>query len=103
MDMIFRQKAKIDWALIKKQRREQSAANNKKENRGRREHTYKVGDLVLIVEKPYERTRKGKLSSPTEGPYEIIRVYANGNVRTQRGNYDEDISIRRLRPYYKKD
>ncbi|KAL7475178.1 hypothetical protein ACHAW6_001105, partial [Cyclotella cf. meneghiniana] len=79
MDMIFRQKAKIDWALIKKQRREQSAANNRKENRGRREHTYKVGDLVLIVEKPYERTRKGKLSSPTEGPYEIIQVYANGN------------------------
>ncbi|KAL7474511.1 hypothetical protein ACHAW6_000485, partial [Cyclotella cf. meneghiniana] len=78
MDMIFRQKAKIDWALIKKQRHERSEANNKKENHGRCEHTYKVGDLLLIVEKPYERMRKGKLSSPTEGPYKILQVYVNG-------------------------
>ena len=56
--------------------------------------------MVLIVEKSYERAKKSKLSSPTEGPYEVIRVYTNGNVRIRRGNYDEDINICRLRPYY---
>ncbi|KAL7482706.1 hypothetical protein ACHAW6_008362 [Cyclotella cf. meneghiniana] len=30
VDMIFRQKIKIDWALLKKQRRDQALANNKK-------------------------------------------------------------------------
>ena len=75
-------------------------ANNKKENRTRRTHTYQVGDLVLIVDNAYERARTGKLSSPTEGPYQILAVYDNGNVRIRCGNFDEDISIRRLRPYY---
>jgi hypothetical protein len=101
--MIFRQAVKIDWQLLKEQRRKQSAANNKKENRTRLQHEYKVGDLVLIVEKTYERQKQPKLSSPTQGPYEIIRIYDNGNVRIRRGNFDEDISIRRLRPYYKSD
>jgi hypothetical protein len=100
MDMIFRQQAKIDWQLLKRQRRLQAIANNKKENKNRKAHEYKTGDLVLIVQKPYERKRKAKLSSPTEGPFPILQVHSNGNVRIQRGNFQEDISIRRLRPYY---
>ena len=86
-----------------KDRLVKNIANNKKENRIRCTHTYQVGDLVLIVEKGYERARTGKLSSPTEGPYQILAVYDNGNVRIRRGNYDEDISIRRLCPYYNRD
>ena len=75
-------------------------ANNKKENKNRIQHNFKVGDLVLIVDRSYEQAKKSKLSSPTQGPYEIIKVYANGNVRIQRGNYNEDISIHCLHPYY---
>ena len=33
MDMIFRQQAKIDWQLLKRQRRVQAITNNKKENK----------------------------------------------------------------------
>ncbi|KAL7480695.1 hypothetical protein ACHAW6_006360, partial [Cyclotella cf. meneghiniana] len=68
VDVIFFQKVKIDWALLKKQHQDQALANNSKENRTRRTHTYQVGDLILIVDKAYERARTGKLSSPTEGP-----------------------------------
>jgi hypothetical protein len=100
MDMIFRQQVKIDWQLLKLQRRRQAIANNKKENQTRIPHDYKVGDKVLIVQKKYERKTKAKLSSPTEGPFTITRVYTNGNVRITRDAYEEDISIRRLRPYY---
>ncbi len=79
MEMIFRQKVKIDWQLLKEQCH-QAIANNAKENKTRIQHEYKVGDLVLIVEKSYERAKKAKLSSPAEGPYKILRVYTNGNV-----------------------
>ena len=103
MDMVMRQPINVDWNKLKQQRTQQAIANNTKENKNRLEHEYKVGDLVLIVEKPYERAKKSKLSSPTEGPYEIIKVYNNGNVRIRRGNYDEDMSIRRLRPYYSRN
>ena len=64
---------------------------------------YQVSDLVLIVDKAYERAWTGKLSSPTEGPYQILAVYDNGNVHIRRGNFNEDISIHRLRPYYNRD
>ena len=40
VDMIFRQKVKIDWALLKKQHQDQVLANNSKENRTRRTHTH---------------------------------------------------------------
>ena len=103
MDMIFRQQVKIDWQLLKRQCRTQAIANNKKENKSRLHHDYKVGDLVLIVQQSYERKRKAKLSTITEGPFTIIRTYTNGNVRIQRGNYEEDISIRRIRPYHPRD
>ena len=54
MDMIFRQHVKIDWQLLKSQRRTQAIANNTKENKKRIQHDYKVDDLVLIVNKSYE-------------------------------------------------
>ena len=87
MDMIFRQQADIDWQLLKLQCHAQAIENNKKENKNRVPHDYKVGDLVLIVQKPYERKRKAKINTPTEGPFPIIRTYSNGNARIQRGHY----------------
>ena len=53
--MIFRQKIIVDWEELKQLRKEQHIANNIKENRHRREHQYKTGDLVLIIMKSYER------------------------------------------------
>ncbi len=100
MDMIFRQHMKIDWQMLKMQRRRQAIANKHKENQTRIPHTYNIGDKVLIVQKKYERQKKAKLSSPTEGPFTIVHIYTNGNVRINRGTYEEDISIRQLRPYY---
>ena len=69
MDMIMRLKCSVNWQLLKEKRRHQRIANNAKENKNRLVHQYNVGDLVLIVDKSYERAKKAKLSSPTEGPY----------------------------------
>ena len=101
--MLFRQKIAIDWEALKRRRRQQAIQNNEKENKNRIEHKYKVNDLVLIVAKKYEWAKGPKISGDvTEGPYKILRLYSNGNVRIRRGTYDEDISIRRLRPYTKR-
>ncbi|KAL7465162.1 hypothetical protein ACHAXS_005488 [Conticribra weissflogii] len=100
-DMIFRQQIIVDWEKMKQQRLQQAAANNDKENKKRVEHTYSVNDLVLIVTPSSERNKQRKLSSPTEGPYRITKVYANGTVRILRGHFEETTSIRRLRPYHK--
>ena len=45
----------------------QAIANNEKENKTWIHHGYKVGDLVLTVEKSYEHAKKPKLSSSTHG------------------------------------
>ena len=98
--MLFRQRLTLDWEEIKNIRLKQAKANNKKENKKRRDHKYKVGDLVLIVMKDYKRKKAPKISSPTNGPHKIVKIYPNnGNVRIQNGNFEEVISIRRLKPY----
>ena len=78
----------------------QANLNNAEENKNRKNHEYKVSNLVLIAKPKYKRSKKAKLSSLMEGPFEIIWLYANGNVYIMRRNYDKDISIHRLRPYH---
>lgn len=104
-DMIFRQKIIVDWELLKAQRNKQAVQNNAKENKKRLEHEYKVGQLVLIVYKPYERRNNPKISPTTyaSGPYRILEIYGNGNVKLQRDNYTDIINIRRLTPYYARE
>ena len=102
--MIFQQECVGNWMLLKKQHKSQAVANNKKDNKTRREHTYEVNDLVLSVQNPYERTKQPKkISASTEEPCKILKFYTNGNVCIRRGRYDKEISIRRLRPYFKRD
>ncbi len=73
-----------------------------KENKKRLGHICKVDNLILIVKKPYELAKAGKISSPTysEGPYRILKLYENGTVKIQRGSFTDILSIRRIMPYY---
>ena len=101
MDMVFRQKIIVDWEKVKKPRQKQHIANNIKENRLRREHKYKEGDLALIIMKSHEINKKSKISKLAEGPYKVLKVFKNGTLRIMRGEFGETIHMRRLRPYYK--
>ena len=104
-EMLFRTKTAVDWELLKRQRRELSKANNAKENKNRLNHDYKVGDKVMLLVQKYEYATRGKMTSPTDGVYTITKVHKDANgkpsgiVRIQRGNYEEDMSIRRLQPF----
>eukprot|EP00957_Ditylum_brightwellii_P123132 9388161-Ditylum_brightwellii.AAC.3 len=73
--------------------------NNIKETKSRIEHIYKVGNKVLIVKLRDQISTDPKLSKPTESPYTINRVHRNGTVTIDRGQYEERIHIRRLKPY----
>jgi hypothetical protein len=100
--MIFRQKILINWVALKQVRQLQAVANNAKENKKRLGHIYKVDNLVLIIKKPYELAKAGKISLPTysKGPYKILKLYKNGRVKIQRGSFTDILPIRRIMPYY---
>ncbi len=103
--MIFRQKILIDWVALKQVHQLQAVANNAKENKTRLGHIYKVDDLILIVTKPYELAKAGKITSPTysKGPYRNLKLYKNGTVKIQCGSFTDILSIRRIMPYYTKN
>ena len=100
-DMIMQNRITADWERIKEKRMRAAVKSNARENSTRVAHTYEIGQLVLIVRNDKDVTRK--LRQPTEGPYEILRVYRNGTVKIRRGNYDEILSIRRIRPFIRAD
>jgi hypothetical protein len=59
-------------------------------------HTYAVGDLVLMQ---LNRCLLPKLTSPTYGPYRVIKVNFNGMVVIQRWSNAETINICCLTPF----
>ena len=104
-DLIFRQKVLIDWERLKSVRFKEAIDNNKKENRKRLEHEYRVGDKVLLVFKNYKLRNNPKISPSTysRGPFTIIEVFANGTVRIQCGAFKDTVSICRITSYYPRE
>jgi hypothetical protein len=70
-----------------------------------KKHIYKVGDKVILVLKPYERLKKGKIlpSTYSLGPFTITEVIANGTVKIQCSAYVDAVSIRRIAPYIQRE
>ncbi len=101
-DLIFQQKVLIDWERLKTVRLKDAIDNNKKENKKRLDHEYKVSDKVLLVLKNYELRNNPKISPSTyaRDPFTIIEVIANGTVKIQCGAFEDTVSIRRITPYY---
>jgi len=96
-DMLMHCKVVTDWEHVKQREWSQAKKSNDRENKSRIAHTYKVGDLVLLLRGRSDVNRK--LDQPTEGPYGVVRVNKNGTIRIRRGGYQETLSIRRIRPY----
>jgi hypothetical protein len=72
----------IDWEQKKALHQQQAIQNNANENRKRVNHTYKVGDKVLIVLKKYEQRKKPKILPSTHagGPFTFVEIFNNGTV-----------------------
>jgi transposase InsO family protein len=93
-DMIFNIKHTANWEYIKQRKQKIIDKNNKKENAKRKEHTYKVGDQVLL-----RRGTENKYEKPYLGPFNILKVNDNGTVRLIVKSTEDTYNIRRLVPY----
>ena len=94
-DAILNTMSHADWALIKERKQKLIDKNNDKENKSCREHTYHIGDLVLM--KNDSNTKYVK--NPYAGPYEIVHVNDNGKLRTHKGATLDTVNIRNIHPY----
>ena len=84
---------------IKQLKRDSAIRSNIRENASRVPYDYKVGDKILILIDKDEV--HSKLSQPTEGPYEIVKVHRHhSTVKIARGAYLETIHIRRIKPFH---
>jgi len=94
-DMIFNIQHTANWEYIKQRKQQMIHKNNQRENANRIEHTYKVGDKVLV-----RRGTENKYETPYAGPFEILKVNDNGTVRLVVKSVEDSYNIRRLEPYH---
>ncbi len=88
-DMLFWQKTIIDWEKLKQLRQQQAEHNNSCKNKKRTKHyTFHVGDKMLLVTPVNNCRTYCKLSSPTEAPYVITKVYQNGMIKILHNNFE---------------
>ena len=87
-----------DWQYIRERKQNLILQNNKRENKTRTDHTYQVGDQVMIRQDPHRKLEGARFT----GPYTVTQVYDNGTVQlTQAGNggaVSQRWNIRQLRP-----
>ena len=100
-DMVMQLSVSTDWELLRRRKRHYTKIANQRENLKRLNHAYQANDKVLIRLDKLEAG--GKLGQPTEGPYRVLQVHGNGTLTIQRGEYEERINIRRLRPYFERE
>ena len=98
-DMFFPVQHVANWHATHNRLLVRAQEDNRRENRGRIPHRYRVGDLVLIRRDRGNEVRP-KLAKPTFGPFRVLAVHSNGTVTIDRRRYREVIHIRRLVPYY---
>jgi purine nucleoside permease len=83
--------------MIRQRKQDEIDRNNRRENRARVDHTYNVGDKILLSKEGKQR----KLHAPREGPYQITAVYDNGTIEIQKSQaVKERVNIRRVIPYF---
>jgi uncharacterized protein YaiL (DUF2058 family) len=83
-----------DWQYIKQRKQTLINKNNKRENDKRIDYDYAVGDSIMKI-----KAGTLKMEQPREGPFNIIRVHANGTVTIQKGPIEERLNIRQVIPY----
>ena len=91
--------SRVNWSQLLKDKQRKINNINLRENQGRKEFDYQLGQKVLILNKNYMR---GKLE-PTvlnEGPWNIQKVHTNRTISIMRNKYLERINIRRVRPFF---
>jgi len=87
-----------DWQYIKERKQHRILQNNKRENAKRRDHTYHVGDQVMVQSDPSRKLEGARFV----GPYTVTQVFDNGTVQlskaTNGGAVLQTWNIRQVKP-----
>ncbi len=95
-DMLFDIPFIADWQKIGERRQRLTDLNNARENEGRMDYDYKVGQKVLL-------RKEGILCNAEfiwhKRPRLVTTVHTNGTIRVQCGNKIDRINIQRVKPF----
>ena len=76
-DALLNVSFQADWEYIEDQKQKLIVQNNKRKNATRREHTYSVGDRVMVRQDPHCKHGQPQYA----GLYTVSQVNDNGTVR----------------------
>ena len=98
--MIFNMLYTPDWKRIRERKRAQELKDNERENSKRRDHTYEIGDKVLLKRDHLQIRRKSERKN--QGPYDVVAVHKNGtlSITNTASGTTSTIHIRRLVPFH---
>jgi hypothetical protein len=95
-DMLFDIPFIADWQKIGEHRQKLTDLNNARENKGRIDYDYKVGQKVLLNKEGIIRNTEPRWHKK---PRLITSVHTNGTITVQCGNKIERMNIRRVKPF----
>ncbi len=95
-DMLFDIPFIADWQKIGEYRQQLTELNNPRENKGRIDYDYKVGQKVLLGKEGILRNTESRWHKK---PWLITTIHTNGTITVQRGNKEEWMNIRRVKPF----
>ena len=94
-DAIFNVQFTANWQAIEERKQNLIKQNNQRENSKRIPHTCKVGNEVLVDEKPLS-----KCDPKHSGPHRVCAVNENGTLRIKKKSCHDTINIRNVYPYF---
>ncbi len=87
-----------DWQKIGEYRQRLTDHSNARENEGRIDYDYTVGQKVLLRKEGILCNAESKWHKK---PWLITTVHTNGTITVQHGNKLERMNIRRVKPFTK--
>jgi hypothetical protein len=85
-----------DWQKIGEFRQRLTDRSNARDNEGRIDYDYYVGQKVLVRKEGILRNAESRWHKK---PWLITTVHTNGTITVQRGNKVERMNIRRVKPF----
>jgi hypothetical protein len=95
-DMLFDIPFIADWQKIGEYRQRLTDRSNARENEGRIDYDYEVGQKVLLRKEGILRNAESRWHNK---PWLITTVHTNGTILVQCGNKVERMNIQRVKPF----
>ncbi len=85
-----------DWQKIREYRQQLTDLSNARENEGRNDYDYKVGQKVLLQKEGILRNAESRWHKM---PWLVTTVHTNGRITVHRKKKVETMNIRRVKPF----